>query len=44
MTHASIPNKVKAKVGITNGLLRLSIGIEDINDLLNDLKNALKII
>ena len=41
MTHASMPTKVKSKVGITNGLLRLSIGIEDVNDLINDLKNAI---
>ena len=42
MTHASIPKKVRSKLGITNGLIRLSIGIEDINDLIDDLKNALK--
>ena len=41
MTHASMPTKVKSKVGITNGLLRLSIGIEDVNDLISDLKNAI---
>ena len=41
MTHASMPTKVKSKIGITDGLLRLSIGIEDVNDLISDLKNAI---
>jgi len=40
MTHASIPIKVRNKIGITDGLVRLSIGIEDVNDLIDDLKNA----
>ena len=41
MTHASIPKKVRNQLGITDGLLRLSIGIEDVNDLINDLKKAI---
>lgn len=41
MTHASIPSDVRAKEGITDGLIRLSIGIEDTDDLVNDLKQAL---
>jgi len=41
MTHASIPEKEREKIGITTNLIRLSVGIEDINDLLEDLKNAL---
>ena len=41
MTHASIPMKVRNELGITDGLVRLSIGIEDINDLVEDLKNAI---
>ena len=41
MTHASIPKKVRSRIGITDGLLRLSIGIEDVNDLIDDLKNAI---
>ncbi|RQM98892.1 bifunctional cystathionine gamma-lyase/homocysteine desulfhydrase [Staphylococcus warneri] len=41
MTHASIPADVRAKEGITDGLIRLSIGIEDTDDLVNDLKQAL---
>ncbi|MEJ7209235.1 bifunctional cystathionine gamma-lyase/homocysteine desulfhydrase [Staphylococcus capitis] len=41
MTHASIPADVRAKEGITDGLIRLSIGIEDTDDLVNDLSHAL---
>ena len=41
MTHASIPKEVRDKVGITEGLIRLSIGIEDIEDLLADLEQAI---
>ncbi|WP_117883807.1 cystathionine gamma-synthase [Aureibaculum luteum] len=41
MTHASIPIKEREKMGITTNLIRLSVGIEDIDDLLIDLKNAL---
>ena len=41
MTHASIPKEVREKIGITEGLIRLSVGIEDIDDLINDLKTAL---
>ena len=42
MTHASIPYEIRQKVGITDGLIRLSIGIENINDILSDLDNAIK--
>ena len=41
MTHASIPADVRAKEGITDGLVRLSIGIEDTEDLVQDLKQAI---
>ena len=41
MTHASIPYETRQKVGITDGLIRLSIGIENIDDLLDDLKQAI---
>lgn len=44
MTHASIPADVRAKEGITDGLIRLSISIEDTTDLVQDLQNALDII
>ena len=42
MTHASIPYEVRQKVGITDGLIRLSIGIESIDDLLADLARAIQ--
>jgi cystathionine beta-lyase/cystathionine gamma-synthase len=41
MTHAAIPEDVKLEMGITETLIRLSIGIEDIADLKADLQNAL---
>jgi cystathionine beta-lyase/cystathionine gamma-synthase len=41
MTHASIPKPEREKAGVVDSLLRLSVGIEDVKDLLNDLKNAL---
>ncbi len=42
MTHASIPEDIRKKVGITDGLLRLSVGIEDKEDILNDLEGAIQ--
>ncbi len=41
MTHASIPKEEREKAGVVDNLLRLSIGIEDIEDILEDLKQAL---
>ena len=41
MTHASIPEDKRKEVGITDDLVRLSVGIEDIEDLIEDLKQAL---
>jgi cystathionine gamma-lyase len=41
MTHASIPPETRAKLGISDGLIRLSVGIEDAQDLIDDLKGAL---
>jgi cystathionine beta-lyase/cystathionine gamma-synthase len=41
MTHASMPPEVREKVGITGGLVRLSVGIEDAEDILADLDQAL---
>lgn len=41
MTHGSIPKEEREKVGVTDNLLRLSVGVEDIEDLLEDLKSAL---
>ena len=40
MTHASIPVEEREKSGVTDSLIRLSVGIEDIDDLIEDLKNA----
>ena len=40
MTHASIPKEEREKSGVTDSLIRLSIGIEDVEDLINDLKQA----
>lgn len=40
MTHASIPQHEREKVGITDGLFRLSVGIEHVDDLIADLTNA----
>ena len=41
MTHAAIPREIRVKVGITDNLIRLSIGIENIHDLLADLDQAI---
>lgn len=40
MTHASIPQKVREQLGITNNLIRLSVGIENVDDLIADLEQA----
>lgn len=42
MTHASIPKEERERLGITDNLIRLSVGIEDIDDLLEDLRQGLK--
>ncbi|MGJ7912225.1 bifunctional cystathionine gamma-lyase/homocysteine desulfhydrase [Neobacillus sp. LXY-1] len=41
MTHASIPAERRAELGITDGLVRISVGIEDVEDLIEDLTEAL---
>jgi cystathionine beta-lyase/cystathionine gamma-synthase len=41
MTHASMPQEVRERVGITDGLVRLSVGIEDADDIIADLDQAL---
>ena len=41
MTHASIPKEARKKAGLDDGLVRLSVGIEDIEDLIGDLKTAM---
>ncbi|NLL12811.1 MAG: PLP-dependent transferase [Fibrobacter sp.] len=40
MTHASIPAETRKKTGISDNLIRISVGIEDVNDLIADLENA----
>ena len=42
MTHAAIPKEIRDEVGITEGLIRLSIGIEDVDDLIKDLEQAIE--
>jgi len=41
MTHASIPKEEREKTGVVDALIRLSVGIEDVNDLIDDLKQAI---
>jgi cystathionine beta-lyase/cystathionine gamma-synthase len=42
MTHGSIPKEIREARGLTDTLLRLSVGIEDIEDILGDLEQALR--
>jgi len=42
MTHASIPAEIRADLGISDGLVRLSVGVEDVDDLIGDLDQALR--
>ena len=42
MTHTSVPPEERRKIGLEDGLIRLSVGVEDIGDLLEDLTEALK--
>jgi cystathionine gamma-lyase len=44
MTHASVPKEQRQKLGITDSLVRLSVGVEDVRDLIDDLKSALEAI
>jgi cystathionine gamma-lyase len=44
MTHASVPKESREKLGITDGLIRLSVGIEDAQDLIDDLSHALDVV
>lgn len=41
MTHASVPEEVRLALGISDGLIRISVGIEDVDDLIRDLDSAL---
>ena len=42
MTHASVPKEERDKMGLTESLVRFSVGIEDIEDLIADVEQALK--
>ncbi|MDO9341129.1 MAG: PLP-dependent aspartate aminotransferase family protein [Bacteroidales bacterium] len=44
MTHASIPKKIREQIGITDNLIRLSVGIENVQDLIEDLEAAFKVV
>jgi len=41
MTHAAVPREDRLKAGISDGLIRMSVGIENVNDLIADLSQAL---
>ncbi len=41
MTHAAIPKKIREKTGVVDSLIRLSVGIEDVEDLIEDLEKAI---
>jgi cystathionine beta-lyase/cystathionine gamma-synthase len=41
MTHASVPPEERNLIGITDGLVRVSVGIEDVDDIIADLDQAL---
>jgi cystathionine gamma-lyase len=43
MTHASVPKEIRDAQGVTDGLIRLSVGIEDVADLMEDLERALRV-
>lgn len=42
MTHASVPKKVRESIGLTDNLIRLSVGLEDVDDLIADLEKGFK--
>jgi cystathionine beta-lyase/cystathionine gamma-synthase len=44
MTHASVPKSERESVGLTDGLVRISVGIEDLDDLIRDLEGALAVL
>jgi cystathionine beta-lyase/cystathionine gamma-synthase len=41
MTHASVPPEERRRIGVTEGLVRISVGLEDAEDLIEDLQSAL---
>lgn len=42
MTHASVPESLRTEIGLSDGLIRLSVGVEDVEDLIADLEQALR--
>lgn len=42
MTHASVPESMRKEIGLGDGMIRISVGIEDVDDLLDDLRNGLE--
>jgi cystathionine beta-lyase/cystathionine gamma-synthase len=42
MSHASVPAEIRQRIGVTDGLIRISVGIEDVEDLIEDLDQALR--
>ncbi|MCP5051529.1 MAG: hypothetical protein GY940_30455, partial [bacterium] len=42
MTHAAVPEEDRETFGLTNGLVRISVGVEDVDDLIADLREAFK--
>ncbi len=42
MTHASVPEKEREKIGLSDTLIRMSVGIEDVQDLTDDISQALE--
>ena len=44
MTHASVPREQREALGVTDSLVRLSVGVEDVRDLIDDLKTAIEAI
>ena len=44
MTHASIPKEEREKTGVSDSLIRLSVGVEDEKDLIEDLRRALELV
>jgi cystathionine beta-lyase/cystathionine gamma-synthase len=44
MTHASVPFEERQRLGITDGLVRISVGIENVEDIISDINQALAVI
>lgn len=43
MTHKSIPAEIRTQSGVTDSLIRLSVGLENVEDLIQDLKQAIQL-